>query len=136
MTICKNCGGKADTTQHLFQKSATDPKYYVRLPLCKFCHNYGINCSNQVSQLILNNIDREPNQKIVCVNNTSVMATIGSLDPLQLLTFPNETFSLSIENKNTKQVNDFKILSSGANAFCVSGASLVSGANFVYLSSL
>jgi len=134
--ICKNCNEKADTIQHLFQKCATNPNDYTRLPLCKLCHNQGSNCSNRITQLILNNIENVPNTQTVFVNGISVKATAGSVLALQNVCLPNGTFSLSVENKNTDRPNDFQIIPSRGNSFFVSGANLVSGAIYVALSQM
>ena len=81
MRKCVNCGNPANTIQHLLPKSVTDPEHYIRLAECEQCHNYGLDCSNAVSQRLMNNINTIPTTQVVTVNNLPVVARAGSLAP-------------------------------------------------------
>ncbi len=123
MRVCQLCGGKADTTQHLLPRAATEPEYYIRIPLCSGCHNLGKMSAKGVEDRLMNNINSIAPQQQVVVNNHLVMAVAGSVVPGFPVVIPSGAFSASFLNKQTLSNNDFTITREGS---VVVG----SGANF------
>jgi len=121
--FCVNCGSGADTIQHLLPKAITSPVDYVKIPLCRFCHNYGPTSGDAVAQRLVNNIDNIGKVQIVTVNGTNVTAVAGSIAPGQTVMLPSGTFQASFVNKNTGANNDFVLMKQSA-GIAASGNSL------------
>lgn len=121
--VCVNCGGPADTMQHLLPKAITSPVDYIRLALCTHCHNYGKNSAESVAQRLINNLELISEVQITTVNGKQTLAIAGSAAPGQTIVVPSGAFQASFVNKNTGFNNDFSLIRTGTR-IAASGNSL------------
>ncbi|MFA6888788.1 MAG: hypothetical protein WC254_04805 [Candidatus Woesearchaeota archaeon] len=114
MRVCRNCGKSADTIQHLLPKYCTEPEYYIRLPLCSQCHNFGKESSNSIGQRILNKLGHEPIGSCTTVNGLTATIIAGSAYQTNFVPIPSGTFSAFFINMMTESTKDFLLTSTGS----------------------
>ncbi len=122
MSPCRHCGWYADTTQHLLPKSCTEPQYYIRLPLCKLCHNFGQGASDSVGQRLLNSLENESIGSFTKVNGITASVIAGSALPGIFVPIPEGAFSAHFKNMATGNNNDFRLTSTGSSFFASGSA--------------